>query len=99
MDTKWGGENRLILVTELEPIFVPSWLAIIDHSIDIGTKSYLNQIVNTAPIISFQVPYYITLQTNEVLLFTREMKYGNYYISWKNRSGRRLRFCTGLMTG
>jgi len=72
--------SEILKITGDDPLYMSGFPHTYYSSIDIGSKTYLNQIVNTAPIISFQVPYYITLQTGEVLIFTRDMQPDNYYL-------------------
>lgn len=72
--------EAMLTLTKGESIYMTGEPHVYNSVIQLGEKQILTQEVKTAPILAFQIPYYITQQTGKVVVFEEEMKPGKYYL-------------------
>jgi len=70
----------IMTITEGETIYMTGEPNVYNSSIQFGANELISEKVITSPILAFQIPYYITKQNENIILFEEEIKPDRYYL-------------------
>lgn len=72
--------DKMLTITNGEKIYFAGKPHTYPSSYSLGPFHIETEKLETAPVIAFQIPYYYTLKTDEILYFKRELLTGNFYL-------------------
>ncbi|HPE55816.1 MAG TPA: hypothetical protein PK904_05425, partial [Bacteroidales bacterium] len=72
--------KRLIDLTQGEKIFLSGHPMQFESEYNLGPIHFKADSLKTAPYIAFQIPYYITLQSGNLVYYEEKMSAGKYYL-------------------
>lgn len=70
----------ILAITKDKPIYMSGYPTVYNSTIQFGKHHWLSQKVSTAPVLAFQIPYYITHRTGDIILYEKEIEKGKYYL-------------------
>lgn len=69
-------------LTNNQPILQGGSPCIFESEIALGPLQFTVDTLITAPLIAYGIPYYLTLQTNEIMKFEEQMTAGKFYLTY-----------------
>lgn len=72
--------EEILTIANGEAVYMSGNPTVYNSTIQFGQYHWLSQKVVTAPILAFQIPYYITQQTGKIVLFEKEIQKGKFYL-------------------
>lgn len=77
--------EHLLQQTSHQPILLAGYPYVFESDISIGNFQLERSKLQTAPLIAYQIPYYLTLKTNHIMRFDEQMKAGTYYLHYSHQ--------------
>ena len=72
--------SEMVEITKDEPVFMSGQAMVFESEYDLGPFYFEADSLKTAPYIAFQIPYYITLETGNLVIFEEKMTRDKFYI-------------------
>lgn len=77
--------DTLLVITKQQPIYLTGFPYYFDSEIAFAGNVLLKEKLKTAPLIAYQIPYYLSKRTNTVMRFDEEMKPNTYYLMYHHQ--------------